>query len=187
MMESLVFHFGYLAIAIGTFFEGETILILGGLAAHQGYLALPGVAICAFIGSLAGDQTAFLLGRRRGRAFLENRPRLRARADRVIALLERRQVALILGFRFLYGLRNVVPFAAGASRVPVRRFVALNAVGAIVWSIAFSVGGYYFGMALEAALGEIKRYELAVLGAGFVVAAIIWIARRRASTSRGAP
>ena len=65
---------GYLSILIGTFLEGETILVLGGLAAHRGYLSLAGVIMAAFIGSLCGDQLFFYLGRRHSQAVLARRP-----------------------------------------------------------------------------------------------------------------
>ena len=42
-MEQFVATYGYAAIALGTFFEGETILVIGGFLAHRGYLGLPGV------------------------------------------------------------------------------------------------------------------------------------------------
>ena len=54
--EYLVSHYGYVALVIGTFFEGETILIAAGFAAHGGYLKLQWVTLAAFLGSLAGDQ-----------------------------------------------------------------------------------------------------------------------------------
>lgn len=38
--EQLIADYGYLAILIGTFLEGETILALGGLAARMGHLEL---------------------------------------------------------------------------------------------------------------------------------------------------
>jgi len=40
-LQSFIENYGYAAILIGTFLEGETILVLAGLAAHQGYLVLP--------------------------------------------------------------------------------------------------------------------------------------------------
>ena len=43
-----------------TFLEGETILVLAGLAAHQGYLVLTWVILAAFLGSLCGDQLFFI-------------------------------------------------------------------------------------------------------------------------------
>lgn len=55
-LKHLIASYGYFAILIGTFLEGETILVLAGLAAHQGYLDLTGVIFGAFAGSLCGDQ-----------------------------------------------------------------------------------------------------------------------------------
>jgi len=40
-LQSIIENYGYAVILLGTFLEGETILVLGGVAAHQGYLALP--------------------------------------------------------------------------------------------------------------------------------------------------
>ena len=58
-LEYLILTYGYAALLIGTFFEGETILIIGGLTAHLGYLQLPLVMVIAFIGSFSGDQVFF--------------------------------------------------------------------------------------------------------------------------------
>ena len=50
-MESLIKNYEHLPILIGTFLEGETILVLGGFTAHQGYLALPWIILAAFFPS----------------------------------------------------------------------------------------------------------------------------------------
>ncbi len=57
---SIIENYEYAAILIGTFLEGETILVLAGLAAHQGYLVLTWVILAAFLGSLGGDQLFFI-------------------------------------------------------------------------------------------------------------------------------
>ena len=61
-MKTFIQTYGYWAILIGTFLEGETILVLGGLAAHMGYMDLGGVILAAFAGSLCGDQLFFSWG-----------------------------------------------------------------------------------------------------------------------------
>ena len=66
MLEQLsgfIKDYGYFALFVGTFLEGETILVLGGLAAAAGDLDLGWVIVVAFCGSLAGDQTVFFIGR----------------------------------------------------------------------------------------------------------------------------
>jgi membrane protein DedA with SNARE-associated domain len=61
-LDRLIDTYGYWVILVGTLLEGETILILGGFAAYQGYLALPGVILMAFMGGLCGDQLFFSWG-----------------------------------------------------------------------------------------------------------------------------
>ena len=175
-LESILETYGYLAISIGTFLEGETILVLGGFAAHQGYLALPGVIAAAFIGSLLGDQLFFYLGRTHSRKVLDKRPSWKLRAEKVHKLLDRFNTPLILSFRFLYGLRTVAPFVIGMSPVSVGRFVVLNSIGALVWALAVGSGGYFFGQLLESALGKLKHYELRVIGVVAVIGVLVWIA-----------
>lgn len=174
-LEELVSTYGYAAILIGTFLEGETILVLGGFAAHRGYLELPLVIACAFIGTVFGDQLYFHLGRTKGQDMLERRPHWQSRADRVLSLLERHQLLLILGFRFLYGMRTVTPFILGVSRVPPVRFLVLNLLGALVWSASIGVLGYLFGQTLEILIGNIKHYELWLALALVAVGSCLWI------------
>jgi membrane protein DedA with SNARE-associated domain len=178
VIESLISRYGYLAILLGTFLEGETILVLGGFAAHRGLLWLPGVMLCAFIGSLASDQLFFYLGRRHGAAFLARRPRLEAGVARARRLVDRYDTWLILSFRFLYGLRNVAPLALGMSTVSALRFALLNAFGAAVWAVAVAALGWYVGSAARQILGHLERYELRVVAGIVAVGLILWAWRR---------
>lgn len=173
-MEAFLQTYGYWAILVGTFLEGETILVLGGLAAHMGYMNLTGVIMAAFAGSLCGDQFFFFLGRRHSSFLLNRRPSWKSKLERANQLIDRFQTPLVLGFRFLYGLRTVMPFAIGISSVPVLRFVLLNAIGAIVWAAIVAGGGYLFGNALEGILGNIRHYEKILFVMVVLVGAVVW-------------
>ena len=189
MLESLLTNYGYPIVALGTFLEGETIMVLGGVAAHLGYLSLHWVIAWGFCGTLLGDQLYFFLGRRHGKTLLARRPSWQARADQVFDKLERHQDLLILSFRFLYGLRTVTPFAIGMSDVSYWRFALLNLIGAGIWATGIGLAGYFFGHAVEAVLGDIKHYEVEVMAgvAGFGL--LIWLAYfwRRRQSGRAAP
>jgi len=168
-------HYGYVVLVAGTFLEGETILVLGGLAAKLGYLHLPAVIAAGFAGTLMGDQLYFHLGRRNGPAILGRLPRWRAQADRAFALVERHPDLVTLAFRFLYGLRTVTPFVLGMSRVSAWRYTFLNAAGGLVWAAAVGGAGYLIGHAAEAYLGELRRYEGAVMAAVALAGAALWL------------
>ncbi len=176
-MEEFIRNFGYAAIFIGTFFEGETILVLGGFLAHRTYLELPWVITAAFFGTLCGDQMYYYLGRVKGVEFLQKRPRWRRKSARVRRLMRRHQTLVVLGFRFLYGVRTITPFLIGASKVPPLRFLVLNVIGACVWAVAVGMAGFYLGRTVELFLADVKLYEiwiLGVLGCGGIVAWTIW-------------
>jgi len=190
-LEHIVEHYGYFALVVGTFLEGETILVLGGLAAKLGYLKLPWVIASAFLGTLMSDQLFFQLGRRRGQAFLSSHPKWQARTRKAQHLLERHRIPIIIGFRFIYGLRTVTPLVIGMSRVPVLQFVLLNMVGAAAWATVIGGLGYLFGQGMEMILGDIRHYEkalLAVVTAAGVAAWLTYMAMNRRSrddTDRG--
>jgi membrane protein DedA with SNARE-associated domain len=177
-LETLLQTYGYWAVLIGTFAEGETVLVLGAFAAHRGYLALPWVILAAFIGTLMGDQLFFYLGRKHTQWVLARRPSWKARIDRAHQLMERYRTLLILGFRFMYGLRTIIPFLMGMSSVSTKKFIILDVIAALVWAVVVGTGGYLFGNILEIILGDIKHYELPILVAIALIGVSLWALHR---------
>ena len=143
--------------------------------AHRGYLDLPLVILAAFIGTLIGDQLYFYIGRVKGKAFLEKRPKWQPKVNRVHDLMERHQTLLILGFRFIYGIRTVTPFILGMSKVSPLKYLFLNICGALLWAIFFGLAGYYFGFTLELLMGKIKKYEIFIIFGMIIVSIFFWI------------
>jgi membrane protein DedA with SNARE-associated domain len=182
MIAELVVRWGYPAIVLGTFFEGEAVLLLAGAMAHRGLLSLPLVMLAAFVGSVAGDQLWFYVGKRLGRPAVERRPRWKRQVARFERWLARWGAAFVLGFRFLYGLRTVSPVLLGASGYSPRLFSLLNAIGGAVWAIAFAALGWGLGEGFRRALGRHARWE--ELGFVFVLLFVVAaFARRKATTT----
>ena len=186
-LEGLITTYGYWALLVGTFCEGETVLLLAGIAAHQGYLQLPWVIAVAFCGSFLGDQLFFVMGRLKGKHVLAKRPLWQVRTERVHRLLERYQNPVILGYRFLYGLRSVIPFAVGVSRITSSRFVLCNALNALVWAVSLGTAGYFCGAAVEVFISTCQHYEmfaaLAITGISLSVWAVFFYRRKRLAVS----
>jgi membrane protein DedA with SNARE-associated domain len=177
-LAPLLARYGYWAILVGAFVEGETIVVLGGFFAHRHVLGLFGVIVCAFFGSLAGDQLAYFIGRKFGSRVLDWRPRWRPAAERARRELERRGTFLLVSFRFFYGLRNAVPFVAGLAGIPPRRFAPLNALGALLWAPTITLLGYTFGRAVTRVLEHARNYEAVVLAVLLVVAIAVFVFHR---------
>lgn len=181
-LESLIQTYGYIVIFLGTLVEGETILVSGGFASHQGYLQLRWVILVAFLGGLSGDFLFFYLGRWHGHLILTRHPIWYARVQKVFKLLERYHTILILLMRFLYGLRMITPFALGMSRISTSRFLVLNTLGALIWAIVGGTAGYLFGKVLESMMGDLRHYEQAILAAiillGLLAGSVYWYRRK---------
>ncbi len=184
LFKHLIEQYGYVALFVGTFLEGETILLLAGFAAHSSQfgLDLQYVILSAFAGSLAGDQTAFFIGRHYGRRLIERSEKWRSRAEKVHGMLRKYHEVLILSFRFFYGLRNLTPFVLGTADISVRKFFTLNAIGAAVWAVVFALVGYLFGTVLENVLtrliDNVHHAELAILGLAALAFVVVWVVKR---------
>ncbi len=186
-LEELIRNYGYWALFIGTFLEGETILLIAGYMAHLGNLDLTICIAVAFAGSLSGDQAAFYIGRFKGKTFIENRPQWHDRVDRVHKMLERFHEVLILSFRFFYGLRNLTPFILGTTDISGFKFFWLNAIGALVWAIAFGFAGYLFGTVVASVLKDVHNVEKYILLAAVAICMGIWLHKRVKSKKQPTP
>ncbi len=154
-LEELLQSWGYVAILIGTFLEGETIVIFAGVFASQGMMSLPWVFTFALFGTFFGDQVYFTIGKRWGSRLLYSHPTLKRKTRSVFRLLKKYETGFILSFRFVYGLRNVSPFVIGMNGISHPRFAALNFIAAFVWATIFAGGGYVLGKTLESFIGRL--------------------------------
>jgi len=172
MWADLISNYGYWILAIGCLLEGETVLLLAGFAAHSGRLDPLAVYLIAAASAFAGDEIAYWLGRRHGAWLLARWPAVARRSQRVRALLERRHALAIVLLRFAYGLRVAGPVVIGMSDVPPRRFVAFNALGALLWAAVIGAIGWSFGEAARQLLGRLHHLEGWLL-AGLLLSALL--------------
>jgi len=153
--------------------------LFAGYAAHSGALSFGTVIMACWLGSFAGDQCYFWLGRQFGVRLLDRFPRWRHGVDAALHWLERYDTGFILSFRFIYGVRNFSSFALGLSAVKWERFLRLNFLAAGVWAATFVAVGFFLGHAFRAVLGDIARsFGLVMLGVFIAVWVGIWLLHR---------
>lgn len=158
-IQHLLTVYGYWLMAFGAIIEGETFLIAGGIAAHKGLFHLEGLILLALVGSTIHDVFFFLLGRFGGHEFVKRKPQLYSRVEGVLATFEKYGVWLIIGLRYAYGLRTVIPTVLGMSHITFRKFLFFDVIGGILWSCTFILGGYYFGALLDHFLNVFDVYS----------------------------
>ena len=169
----------YLFTFAWTFIEGETFVLFAGFAAAQGLLSAPPLLLAAWLGSFAGDQCYFWIGRRFGLRLLSRRPLWSARVDSALGWVKRYDKWFILSFRFIYGVRNFSSFALGISGIDWRRFLIFNFTAAFLWAASFVGAGYFCGRAAERMLGELaEKVSIALLGIFIIVVIAVFVTQR---------
>lgn len=188
VIESLIAHWGYCAVGVGSFLEGEAVVLTAGALAHEGLLSLPLVIVAAFAGSLAWGQLWFQVGRRLGRAAIARRPKWQARASDVERWVTRYGDLFVLGFRFMAGMGTAAPVVLGASGLPPWRFTRADVAGAAIWATAFGTAGWGIGAWVARLLGKVPSWEIvvvaALVAAVLFAAAVRWVGTRRHQVTR---
>ncbi len=181
----LVRDYGYYAVVVGTFFEGEMIMLAAGVAAAAGCLSVPGALAAGILGIFLSDTFCFFLGRFAGERLVRWFPKLYARLGGVFRMVEKHDEKLIVFFQFFPGLCTVTPVAFGMSRISAPRFMALNLLGNILWTVSFTLAGYALGNALEYALDDLRNLQWVIAG-GLLVALAGWALWRWLRPARAA-
>jgi membrane-associated protein len=157
-----LFLFAEVGLFLGFFLPGDTLLIAAGIYAKEGKFSIAAVFIVAALAAIAGDSTAYLIGRHVGR-------RLFTKKDSVI--FDPKHVALaekyydkygaktLLIAHFLPVVRTFTPLLAGVAKMPYRRFLTFDATGDTAWAVIISLVGYYVGSRIP----NIDHYILAIV------------------------
>jgi len=191
LFEALRDHFtnhGYWTLAITLLLEnagvplpGETMLLFASFLAFQHHELNLGLII--LVGTLActlGDNLGYWIGHHGGRPLLHRYQRVFRVTDERIArgeeLFDRFGPTTVFFARFVFGMRVIAGPLAGVLRMPWRRFVLFNFLGAAIWVTVISCVGYFFGQHWQRLLEIVGRANLVV----FVVAlAVVWLLWRR--------
>ncbi len=171
---------GYLVLLLGSFVEGESVVLTAGFLSFKEFLSFPIVVLIAFCGSVTADQLLFFAGRFYGPGLLEKKPAWQEKSQKVFELLHRYNVWFIVGFRFVYGIRTISPFVIGASGIDIKRFAILNIIAGIIWAVlSVSAGyliGYFFADTIDLMIEKFIQYQKIGITTiiGIIVSIILW-------------
>lgn len=170
------------AESTGVPLPGETALIAAGVLASHGRVRIESVIAIAALAAMVGDNLGYLIGRTGGRKLLERDGLLDGYRRRILdegePFFERHGAKAVFLGRWVAVLRIAAAWLAGISRMPWRRFLFWNALGAIAWSASVGLAAFYLGPAAERIF-----HVVGIAGVGVallvLVGVVLW--RRRAS------
>jgi len=160
------------------------LLIAAGALARAGKMNLTFALALALIAVILADLFWYSLGRYRGGRILKLLCRISLEPDSCVRRTEnlfvRHGVHSLLVAKFVPGLNTAAPSLAGIFRMPVRRFMIFDFLGALLWVVSVTSLGLIFSDQLEQIALRWSGWLVAVL-AGSSAAYVLWkfIQRRR--------
>ncbi|MGO4596228.1 DedA family protein [Terrabacter sp. 2RAF25] len=149
LLAIMAVAFAETGLLAGFLLPADTFVVTVGALVAAGVLQLPVWTSLAAVtvAAVAGDQVAYLVGRRLG-------PRLqRGRGSRLVSterlrasrtFFERHGAKAIVLSRFVPFARTLTPVVAGVAGMSRRQFLLHNVVGAATWAAVMFGGGYVF-------------------------------------------
>lgn len=174
------------AIFVGFILPGETVAILGGVAASLGHVHYTAILAIVIVGAILGDTVGFEIGKHFGPRVMALRPlrRHRSRLGKAQDLLARRGgVAVFLG-RWTAFFRAVMPALAGMSGMRYPTFLVWNAAGGIAWGATVVTIGYVAGNSYARVEKWLGRGVAAIVALVIIVGLVVWSVRRRRNEAR---
>ncbi|HHD92598.1 MAG TPA: DedA family protein [Candidatus Portnoybacteria bacterium] len=164
-------------IGIGWILPGSTIILLMGALAANGYFDIGDLLLAAICGAILGDNINYFIGRKYGTKVFQQgfwfvKPKHFQQGEKFFKKHGRKSV--FIG-RFVPSLKEIIPLIAGVFKMRRLPFMVWNALGAVGWSIAWILSGYFFAHSLKLAQMWLDRFEailvVSVLG---LIVFLVW-------------
>ncbi len=192
--EPTLRHYGYAAVAVSLFVEnmgiplpGQLVLIAGAVYAGYGGLNIVAVGVVGLVASIAGSAAGYVVGGYGGRPLLERYGKYvlltSERLDKAETFFNRRGGLVLVGGRFVEGVRQAMAILAGISEMTFKRFMIFTSIGAVIWvafwTVLSDVAGSHITTILKYATYVAVVVGLAVLA---VLVRLAMRARRRTAS-----
>lgn len=171
-------------LVVTPFLPGDSLLFAcGALAAAQGsainlFVLIPVVFAAAVLGDFCNYEIGKWLGPKvfsRQDSLLLNKNHL----QKAHAFYEKYGGKTIILARFIPIIRTFAPFVAGIGKMSYFHFAAFNVVGALVWAVLFTLGGFLFAD-LPVVQHHFHYVVLAIIVLSVLPAVYeFWVARRK--------
>lgn len=169
-------------VVVTPFLPGDSLLFAAGALAATGAFDVGWLFVLLLVAAILGDALNYRIGYMIGpRAFQgQNRFFKREHLERTQQFYARHGGKTIVLARFIPIVRTFAPFVAGIGRMAYQQFVVYNVLGALLWTVLFIFGGYYFGN-LPLVKRNFTLVILAIIVLSLLPPVLEWLQHRRRS------
>ncbi|KAJ9517495.1 hypothetical protein QJQ45_025020, partial [Haematococcus lacustris] len=175
-------------LVLTPFLPGDSLLFAAGAFAGMGRLDLVTLVAVFLTSAILGDALNYWVGNKLGGWAVAKGLVKQEYVSKTQAYYEKYGGKTVVLARFVPIIRTFAPFVAGVGSMPYTRFAWYNVLGAVIWTVLFVGGGFFFGN-LPFVQASVKKnftlVVLAIVAISVVPVALELMAARRDQAGRG--
>lgn len=156
LFVSLILEFAALPL------PGETMMVVAGIMAYNNHGSYIGMIVASALGTVLGMQFSYEVGRRLGTRAVDKYGSYIGltpyRMTKAADFFNRFGNIVIVIAYFLPGVRHILGYFSGISRINAKRFHVYSTVGGILWVVVFITLGYVLGPSAPHAFKLLHKY-----------------------------
>ena len=156
LFVSLILEFAALPL------PGETMMVVAGIMAYNNHGSYIGMIVASALGTVLGMQFSYEVGRRLGTkavdkygSYIGLTPYRMTKAAEFFNKFG--NIVIVIAY-FLPGVRHILGYFSGISRIDAKRFHIYSTIGGIFWVVVFITLGYVLGSSAPHAFKLLHKY-----------------------------
>ena len=156
LFVSLILEFAALPL------PGETMMVLAGVMAYNNHGSYIGMIIASALGTVIGMQFSYEIGRRLGTKAVDKygmyiglTPYRMTKAAEFFNKFG--NIVIVIAY-FLPGVRHILGYFSGISRIDAKKFHIYSTIGGVFWVVVFITLGYVLGPSAPHAFKLLHKY-----------------------------
>ena len=156
LFVSLILEFAALPL------PGETMMVVAGVMAYNNHGSYIGMIIASALGTVIGMQFSYEIGRRLGTKAIDKygvyiglTPYRMTKAAEFFNKFG--NIVIVIAY-FLPGVRHILGYFSGISRIDAKKFHIYSTIGGVFWVVVFITLGYVLGPSAPHAFKLLHKY-----------------------------
>ncbi|MCH5322677.1 MAG: DedA family protein [Helicobacter sp.] len=154
----LIAKYGYVILFLYSLGGGFIAIVGASVLSYLGKMDLILSLSVASLGNFIGDSVLFYLTRYQKKEMLPYLTKHRRKLAYIHLLMRKYGSVILVIKKYIYGFKTLVPLAVALTKYSFLKFSLYNAVGAILWSLSFGLGGYFLSEIMILGIDKLGEY-----------------------------
>ncbi len=158
--------YGPIAIFLGAFFFGESVIIAAAFLASHGLWPVWEIFLLAFFGTIISDSAWFsgtfgltkLINKK-----TNDENRVKTAIKSIQKLTKGKSFLSLLFIKFLYGTRIITIFYLATQKLSFGKFLLFNSLGTIIWLVVIIFIGWSLGQGTKFIAIDLNHIDIVIL------------------------